>query len=911
MRSGSLKIAAQRGFDRAFLDFFAEVSCNEPTACGEALKSARRVVVEDVTESDIFNQEVVLAVLRNAGVRAVQSSPLISSEGHVLGMISTHYAEPRRPTERALLLFDLLVRQAADFLERKRIEGRLAESQKTLFELVERAPFGIYVVDSHFRIAHMNATSRTGAFRNVTPVIGRDFSEAMHILWPAEIADQIVSAFHKTLETGEPYYSANFTRPRADTVIIESYEWELHRLLLPDGEHGVICYYYNSTKLRQAERALAESEERFRTLANSIPQLVWMARPDGQIFWYNDRWYEYAGAKRAASEGERGWEHAVDPREVPRVLTKWKAALATGVNWEDVFSLRRHDGELRAHLSRAMPFRDSEGRITLWFGTSTDVAERDRLLRTFDTVLASLEEFVYLLDLDGRFTYANKPLIEFWQKNLAEIIGKTFAELDYLPELAELHALQLTEVIRTRQPVRGEARYASPGGRTGDYTYIFVPLLAANGSVEAIGGAARDVTEQRRHEAAREELLASERAARTEAERVSRMKDEFLATLSHELRTPLNAILGWSYLLSRNNVTNEDYTQAVEAISRNARAQAKLIEDLLDMSRIINGKIRLDMQNVKLSEVIREAMAGVQLTALSKGIELETELDPNTIESSVLGDRTRLQQALWNLLTNALKFTPRGGRVRVSLRQAASHLELSVSDTGRGISPDVLPRVFDRFWQEEASITRKHGGLGLGLAIVKQLVELHGGTVRAMSPGEGMGATFVISLPLWISSLNPEVDQSPKPGAFASVRFRVGIEVRPSLSGVRIFVIEDNTDAQEFVRRVLEEAGATVWSAGSAEEGLSMLQRERPTVLCADIAMPVVDGFEFLRRVRALPVDQGGATPAIALTAYVRGEDGERALSAGFQMHLPKPVEPIELVTACANLAEMAKLEAI
>jgi signal transduction histidine kinase/CheY-like chemotaxis protein len=392
----------------------------------------------------------------------------------------------------------------------------------------------------------------------------------------------------------------------------------------------------------------------------------------------------------------------------------------------------------------------------------------------------------------------------------------------------------------------------------------------------------------------------AERSARAEAERAGQMKDEFLATLSHELRTPLNAILGWAQILKASPPSSEDVTEGVEIIERNARAQTQIIEDLLDMSRIISGKIRLDVQRVDIAEVVRAAVDTVKPAANAKGIALRAVLD--SVSPAVSGDSNRLQQVFWNLLTNAVKFTPRGGRVQVLLERVNSHLEISIADNGEGIDPQFLPHVFDRFRQADATTTRRHGGLGLGLAIVKQLVELHGGSVRVKSPGKGQGTTFVVSLPLAVLHPDPPTETLEPESMTTGCEGSAGTPIH--IEGLKVLVVDDEPDARSLLRRLLQDCKATVFVAGSAEEAMALLESRRPDVLVSDIGMPGEDGYSLLRRVRALPDERGGATPAIALTAYVRAEDRVTAIMAGFQHHVSKPVEPRELIAMVAALGK-------
>jgi CheY-like chemotaxis protein/nitrogen-specific signal transduction histidine kinase len=409
-----------------------------------------------------------------------------------------------------------------------------------------------------------------------------------------------------------------------------------------------------------------------------------------------------------------------------------------------------------------------------------------------------------------------------------------------------------------------------------------------------------DVTDRKRLEEERKRNLDLERSARTEAERISRMKDEFLATLSHELRTPLNAILGWTQLLRRTNRRPEDYVEGLSVIERNARNQAQLIEDLLDMSRIISGQLRLDVQPVSLAEIIHAAADVVRPAADAKRIRLQFTLDPKA--SPVSGDPARLQQIFWNLLSNSVKFTPSGGRVHVVLERVNSHIQIAISDTGQGIKTEFLPYVFERFRQQDGSIRREHRGLGLGLAIVKHLVEYHGGQVRAQSAGDGRGSTFTVLLPL--APLRAQADSSDAREHPTAAVDSERIEYDPPrLDGIEVLVVEDDRDSRDLLRYVLEERGANVVAVADASDAITRLAESRPDLLLSDIQMPNVDGYELIRRVRQLAPEQGGNVPAVAITAFARSQDRRRALLAGYQMHIAKPFEPEELVAVCASVA--------
>lgn len=384
--------------------------------------------------------------------------------------------------------------------------------------------------------------------------------------------------------------------------------------------------------------------------------------------------------------------------------------------------------------------------------------------------------------------------------------------------------------------------------------------------------------------------------ARAAAEAANGLKDAFLATLSHELRTPLTAIAGWADLLRRGKLSPDETARAVDTIIRNATAQNQIIDGLLDVSRIITGKLQLDLQPVDIATVVKAAIGTVTPAASAKGIRLQVIQNPSG--SYVMGDPERLQQVFWNLFSNAIKFTSKNGRVRVSVESVGSNLEVVVADSGLGIDPEFLPRVFDRFTQNDSSSTRHARGLGLGLSIARQLVELHGGSIQAESPGVGHGATFTARFPRSPVTPTPLI-----PRVYSQAEKTVGLEEGPDLTGIRVLVVEDDDDARGLVEKVLETEGATVKTASTASEALDILGRERVDVLLSDIEMPGIDGYQLIKALRLRPPQHGGSVPAAALTAYARTEDRLRALRAGFQLHLAKPVQPSELVTVVASLA--------
>lgn len=437
-----------------------------------------------------------------------------------------------------------------------------------------------------------------------------------------------------------------------------------------------------------------------------------------------------------------------------------------------------------------------------------------------------------------------------------------------------------------KQVVRGRSRPWHPAE-------VGAALDLRKDLAEILAGRAGELAHQNR---AKEEMLASERAARGEAERLSRMKDEFVATLSHELRTPLAAILGWTHII-RRGADESTLKSACEVIERNARAQVTMIDDLLDVSRITSGKLRMDMQPTDVAAAVVAAVDSIAPTAQVKGVKLEGVVNAED-DAYVTGDPTRLQQIFWNLLSNAVKFTPRGGRVQIVLERVNSHVEIVVSDSGQGIEPAFLPHVFDRFRQQDADANRQHGGLGLGLSIVRHLVELHGGSIYARSEGEGTGAEFVVSLPLRAVASRGRRRNLPEVDETEAIE-----ETSLDLGGARILVLDDEQDARDLVWRLLEDRGAVVTAAGSAEEALEHYRGGGFDAIISDVGMPTVDGHEFIRRIRALETSTGlPRRPAVALTAYARPEDRRRALMAGYQAHVAKPVEPGEIIAVIASL---------
>lgn len=513
-------------------------------------------------------------------------------------------------------------------------------------------------------------------------------------------------------------------------------------------------------QIRDKVQEVAQAAEQFELMANSIPQLAWMARPNGDVFWINRQWVEYTGSKSQDMMGW-GWTNAISPTCRDESIEVWSQALRSGRDFYFECPLRAADGSFRSFLGLGAAIRGKGGKVVRWLATFTDVEEQNRI------------------------------------------------------------------------------------------------------------------------RSARESLLESERRARSEAERAARLKDEFIATLSHELRTPLSSIIGWSFLLKKSPDNPSIVSDASEVISRSGEILKALVDDLLDLSRISSGKLRLEFKNVDLATLATSSVEASRPAAEAKSIHLTTEFP--AFGSEVRGDPARLQQVITNLLSNAIRFTPDKGRITLSMEMRPATAVLNVKDSGQGIDPSFLPHLFDRFRQADSSSARKHGGMGIGLSLVKQFVELHGGQVAVVSEGVGKGSTFSIEIPLASSFGESATEMSPE---------------ERELAGLHILIVDDDQAIRELLHRILSEAGAITKVAGSVDEAMASIGTQIPDVLVSDIGMPGKDGYDLIKELRSSGFDR----PAIAITAFVQPQDRERAIQAGFQRHIPKPIQPVKLIDAVRSL---------
>ena len=710
-------------------------------------------------------------------------------------------------------------------------------------------------------------------------------------------------------------------------------------------------------RARRAERALGverdrllQSERELRTVAEAIPQIVWTAGAGGRLEHFNRRWFEYTGTTPGQSL-DAGWRSALHPDDMERAVERWRSAVETGADFDIQYRLRRADGVHHWFLGRALPLRKEGGAILKWFGTLTDIDEHKRAERSLD-LLARAGDAISA-SLDSKATSESMarlavPALADWcgvylrddEDGVARVADASAGDAPapaLLRDLTASHPVHVgahsraQKLLRTGEPElvpdiadalsragAGDAVHLAKLREASVTSWMMVPLAVQQRTFGcltfAIVGSGRRYDEAdlslalelgRRTAVAIDNARLFEMAQRerVRVEEANHAKDEFLATVSHELRTPLNSILGWSVLLRSETMSEERRSRALATIERSARSQTQLIEDLLDISRIVSGKLRLNVAPVQMSAVIGAAIEIVRPAAEAKGVRLQPFLDGQV--GPIRGDSERLQQVIWNLLANAVKFTPKGGQVQVSLSRDGSDVEIAVADTGAGISPGFLPYVFERFRQADTGIVRAHGGLGLGLAITRHLVELHGGSIKALSPGEGLGATILLRIPL--APLRPTAIESTesieRPSGHDSELPPPVMPSPPEIVGLHVLLVEDEPDARELMATVLESCGVRVTAVASAAEALDAMRSAPPDVLVSDVGMPGESGYDLIRKIRLLPADQGGRTPAVALTAYARMEDRTRALMLGFDLHLAKPIEPSELLVVIAHLA--------
>ncbi len=790
-----------------------------------------------------------------------------------------------------------------DITERKQAEEKLRESEEDLRLATEAAEMYSWEIDLHDgNIKFADNQAQVLGF-----ALPENHSAAMAFVHPLDRADaeRAFDAEIKNTENFETEY--RLIHPHTDAAI-----WVCTTGLVITDAHGtpirLVGVTQNITSRKEAEEKLRESQERYSAATAAVSDVLWTNNADGLMEGEQRGWEQFTGQSREEYQGY-GWSKAVHPEDAQPTIDAWIQAVAEKRTFVFEHRVRRHDGEWRMCSIRAVPVLNANGTIREWVGVHADITEQKR---AEGALQASEERFRLAADATHALVYdadyrhgriaAYGFASLFGTEQIEQITREWYRNQVHPDDLSRLRATLEHAADGNEYNVQYRLRHAE-----GHYIYVEDNgRLILNDKKEIVRGIGTlmDITERKRAETEREGLLEQEQRARETAEAATRAKDEFLALISHELRNPLNAILGYTQLTRTNPHDVEQVVRHCEIIHRNAKMQHQLIEDLLDTARIISGKLKIEAAPTDLHFVLQEAMTVVLPAAAAKKIDLVSQLgdEPQTI----IGDAARLQQVAWNLLQNAIKFTPDGGQVELRLERSEQQVCIIVGDNGKGIEPEFLPAVFDRFSQNDMSRTRRYGGLGLGLALTKQLVELHGGTIEVLSAGLGLGATFTVTLPLLALK---STHYQPPMRAIAEVRTdpeAIPLTDLPRLDNVRVLVVDDQEEARLMVAATLKEWGAIVTTAASGNEARASMNDAEFDVLVCDIAMPGEDGYELIGKIRALENQRGvphlQRLPAVAVTARARPEDRLQALGAGFQMHITKPVELAELVVVIHSL---------
>lgn len=853
--------------------------------------------IQSYLEAALSGRQVTFesALPREAGVRYIYGMyiPDFGEQGEVKGVVA---------------LID-------DITERKLAKEELQNALQRLGHHVENSPLGVIEWNRNFQISRWSREAERIFGWQSEEVLGLQPSDWRFIF--DEDAESVNKSVTRLWDGSEQRNAIRNRNYRKDGSVVHC-EWYNSALLDRAGNLvSVLSLVLDVTERKQVEaereRLLLQNcrqREFLEKLVENAPMGIAVVEgPENRYLLANPTYRAIPGVPDVPMVGRTIAE--VFPDVVGKNgLAVYEQVYRTG----KTVSLREYEtsvGSGREHTywnADHVPLRSPDGQIEAVLILANEVTEEVQARRKLQTALSALQESEAKLrrlvesNIIGvvfgetdTMTDANDAFLQMVGYSREDLLSGNLRWAEMTPnEYSYLDARGVEELLTVGSFTRFEKEYIRKDGSR-------VPILIGGALLEKEPMSwvcfVLDLTELKQTQKEQQQLLIREREARQEAEAANRLKDEFLATLSHELRSPLNAILGWTQLIRSRQLDAAATTKAMSTIERNAKSQKQLIEDLLDVSTIITGKLRLNVRPVELVFVIESAIDTVRPAADAKAIQLQSVLDPSA--SLVWGDADRLQQVMWNLLSNAIKFTPKGGSVQVLLERVESYIEIAVSDTGQGISPDFLPYVFDRFRQADSSITRSYGGLGLGLAIVRHIVELHGGTVRVASSGEGQGATFTVQLPLMAVRWQTRERERLLPTVENSATF----SHFPSLEGLRVLIIDDEADARDLISAVLEECGATVRAVASVSSALDAISQLKPDILVSDIGMPGEDGYTFIRKVRSLCCQPGREIPAVALTAYARPEDRTLALENGFQMHLSKPIDPGELAQAVANLA--------
>ncbi|MBC7911233.1 MAG: PAS domain S-box protein [Pyrinomonadaceae bacterium] len=847
---------------------------NEQTR--EAVESPVAKVLREGTVVGLANHTLLLA--RDGKEIPIDDSgaPIRDEEGNITGVV--------------LVFRDISEMKEAD--EKIRFHAHLLNE-------VEQA---VVATDMEGRITYWNQFAEKLYGWQAVEVIGRNVLEVTPSDASREQAEEILTH----LRRGESW-SGDFQAQRRDGSVFPARVTDSPVYDADGKQIGIVGSSEDISERKRGE----EARRLLAAIIQSSDDAILSKTLEGKVTSWN------AGAQKmygyTAEEAVGQHISFIIPPELEGQLKEILERIQLGERIEHLETLRVRKDGTRINVSvRISPVNDATGQVVGASSIARDITERmktEQALRESEEhhriVAETASDAIITIDERSEIIFVNRAAEGIFGYTVEEMQGQSLTLLmpDYL---RHVHSAGFHRYLETGRKHISWQGVELPGLHKDGHE---IPLELSfsefiRGGERFFTGIARDVTERKLVEEKQAEVLAREQAARTQAELANRTKDEFLATLSHELRTPLTAMLGWTWMLRSTELDRQTRAQALESIERNVRAQAQLIEDLLDVSRIITGKLRLEVRPAELIPVIESALDTVRPAAEAKEIRLQVELDPTA--SHVLCDPARIQQVAWNLLSNAIKFTPKNGRVRVRLERVESHVEISVKDTGPGINPEFLPYVFDRFRQADSSTTRMHGGLGIGLAIVRHLVELHGGTARVESEGDGHGSTFTVALPLLAVSTNTvgEATEHALPDEKQAT-----LENSLSLEGLRVLVVDDEPDARELLVVALGQSGARVNAVASAGEALELVAARETDVLVSDIGMPFEDGYMLIRKVRELEREHGAPEmPAVALTAYASETARAQALEAGFQAHLAKPIEPSVLIETISTLMKQKEL---
>lgn len=847
-----------------------------------------------------------------------------------------------------IILFVIVIWQNAKVLDRldqrrQQVEEELQETLITLQALIKASPLAIINLDTDGKLKLWSPAAESIFGWTKQEVLGQPVP-----FLPKDKLEEFRQLHQKKLQ-GDTITGVEVQRQKKDGSLIDVAVWGAPLTDAHGNINSTMAVIADITEPKRIQEALKASEERFRQLAENIQDVFWMADIKDQKLLYISPAYAQVWGRSCESllKDCPGWLETIHPDDRSSLQDSFAARINSKdfadlpwLEFDRTYRIVRPDGTVRWIRDRGFPIKNDLGKVQRIAGIAEDITERKRTEEALAETSQTLKALIQACPLGITVFSLDDGKVKLWNPAAETIFGWSEQEalgnfLPTVPDHKQAEFLANLDFVRQGNQLTGiEARRQKKGGLAIDLNVWAAPLVDAKGNVSCmsivadISDAVAAATQRKQREEERKRLLASEQAARTVAETANRLKDEFLAVLSHELRTPMNAILGWTHLLRTRQFEAAATERALETIERNSKSLSQLIEDVLDVSKVVRGKLQLNISPVELDAVIKAAIDTVQPAALLKEIHIESLLD-NSV-GLILGDGNRLQQVVWNLLSNAVKFTPKGGRVEVQLSpvigelvainsplpivkgqvsevtpkipQGAHYVQIQIRDTGIGIAPEFLPHVFERFRQENSSITRTYGGLGLGLAIVRHLVELHGGTVWVDSLGEGKGTSFSVLLPLVspLTNVNDGFGMSPFQSNLEEAVLRDNLL---ALTGLRVLVVDEQADTRELVARMLRQYGVEVTEAASAVEGLAALQRLMPDVLVSDIRLPGEDGYGLMRKVRALAAKAGGAIPALALMAYPSEEEKDNAVCAGFTQYLSKPIDPLELVEIVANLA--------